>query len=132
LETLAQLALLHLVTEHQSHVRFPFRIVTHSDNTTAEATGNSLFSTKMPLALVLECLSFFCSRKAIRLEVQHIAGASNDLADFLSRWNGSDALPSDILQSNRLRLPLSQLWALHPVPTIYPDSGTVPWIHLIA
>lgn len=132
LETLAQLALLHLVTEHQSHVRFPFRIVTHSDNTTAEATGNSLFSTKMPLALVLERLSFFCSRKAIRLEVQHIAGASNDLADFLSRWNGSDDLPSDILKSNRLRLPLSQLWALHPVATVYPDSGTVPWIHLIA
>ena len=54
LETLAQIALVYITIQFFPGSRIPIKIPTLSDNTTAEAVSNKLFSTQMPIALFLE------------------------------------------------------------------------------
>ena len=61
LETLAQIALVYVAIQFFPGARIPIRIPTLSDNTTAEAVSNKLFSTSMPIAFFLEKLSLLIS-----------------------------------------------------------------------
>lgn len=83
LETLAQIALVFLVTRILPGFRLPLRTSTLSENTAAEAVSNKFFSTHMPLALFLERLSILISSSNVQVDVNRIAGVSNDLADAL-------------------------------------------------
>ena len=89
LETLAQMALVFMVIRMHPGFRIPIRISTLSDNTAAESSSNRLFSTSMPLALFLEKLSLLISKSSVEVSTSHIAGHDNDVADKLSRWDGS-------------------------------------------
>ena len=86
-ETLAQLAIVKLMTLNIPAQRYALRISSLSDNTGAEAGVNSLFTTKTPLAFFLEKLCITATTTGIHLDVSHISGKSNELADAISRWN---------------------------------------------
>ena len=107
--------------------RIPIRIPTLSDNTTAEATSNKLFSTAMPLALFLEKLSLLISGSCIEVDVSHIPGHDDDWADALSRWDGTGQPPHHFLLHDRYQLSLRQLWNLEHTPKLFPPDTKVPW-----
>ena len=98
-----------------------------SDNTTAEAVTNKLFSTQMPIALFLEKLSLLIASSHVDVEVSHIAGHSNDYADALSRWDGIGDPPHHFLHHDRFHLSLPQLWNLERHPTLHPPDTRLPW-----
>ena len=127
LETLAQLALVFVVTKFCPGARIPIRIPMLSDNTTAESLTNKLFSTQLPIALFLEKLSLLISSSNLEVDVSHIPGKSNDLADALSRWDGNDNPPHHFLLHDRFNLTLQQLWQLEKHPQLYPADIKVPW-----
>jgi hypothetical protein len=67
-ETLAQLAIVKLMTQHIPAQRYSLRISSPSDNTGAEAGVNSLFTTKTPLAFFLEKLCITATTTGIQLD----------------------------------------------------------------
>ena len=127
LETLAQIALVYITIQFFPGSRIPIRIPTLSDNTTAEATSNKLFSTSMPIALFLEKLSLLISSSCIEVDVSHIPGHNNDCADALSRWDGVGQPPHHFLLHDRYPLTLSQRWNLDTRPQLFPPDTQLPW-----
>ena len=127
LETLAQIALVFIVIRHFPGFRIPLRMAALSDNTAAESVSNKLFSTQMPLALFLEKLSLLVSSSSIEVAVSHIAGVSNDLADALSRWDGSGDPPHHCAPSDRFHLSLPELWEPYRAPQLCPPDAWLPW-----
>ena len=111
-----------------SHCRVRLTFPTRSDNTTAEASANSLFSTKFPLCLVLEKIGFLAALHAIKLDVTHIPGPQNDAADLLSRWDGQATLPSMFSPQHRTHLSLASLWQTHASASVYPPNSTLAWL----
>ena len=63
----------------------------------------------------------------IELDVSHIPGADNIIADDLSRWDFSDIIPHDFHQSERIHLSLRQLWHCSPSPTLHPPDSKLLW-----
>ena len=127
LETLAQIALVFLVVKHLPGFRIPLKIATWSDNTAAESVSNKLFSTQMPLALFLERLSLLISSSTIEVDISHIAGKSNDLADALSRWDQQNDPPPPFHINDRFHLSLQDLWHQAPSATLHPSDAWIPW-----
>ena len=127
LETLAQIALVYITIQFCPGSRIPIRIPTLSDNTTAEAISNKLFTTKMPLALFLEKLSMLVSVSNMEIDISHIPGHANDYADALSRWNGLGDPPHHFLLHDRFPLTLQELWHLETHPKLYPPDTHIPW-----
>ena len=127
LETLAQIALIFMTTRFQPGFRIPIRIPTLSDNSAAESVSNSLFTTTMPLALFTEKLSMLISSTGIEVDTSHIAGEHNDLADKLSRWDGTDNPPCHMLCQDRVQFTLDQLWSINPGPQLFPSNAWIPW-----
>ena len=127
LETLAQIALVFITIQFFPGSRIPIKVPTLSDNTTAEAVSNKLFSTQMHIALFLEKLSLLISSSNIDLDVSHIPGHANDYADALSRWHGEGDPPHLFLLHDRFPLHLSQLWHLERHPKLFPPDVTIPW-----
>ena len=127
LETLAQIALVYITTQYFPGSRIPIRIPMLSDNTTAEAVSNKLFSTQMPIALFLEKLSLLIASSHVDVEVSHIAGHSNDQADALSRWDGIGDPPHHFMYHDRFPLSLPTLWNLERHPTLHPPDTRLPW-----
>ena len=81
----------------------------------------------MPLALFLEKLSCLISASTIEVDVSHIAGKSNDLADALSRWDQLNDLPPPFQHSHRFLMTLEDLWTPAPSATLHPPSAWIPW-----
>ena len=127
LETLAQIALIFMITRFQPGFRIPIRIPTLSDNSAAESVSNSLFTTTMPLELFTEKLSILISSTGVDVDTSHIAGENNDLADKLSRWDGNHDPPCQMLVQDRFRFNLAQLWAVQPGPKLFPATAWIPW-----
>ena len=127
LETLAQIALVYITIQFFPGARIPIRIPTLSDNTTAEAVSNKLFSTTMPIALFLEKLSLLISTSSVEVDVSHIPGHDNDWADALSRWDGAGQPPHHFLLHDRYPLNLQQLWHLESKPKLLPPDTQIPW-----
>eukprot|EP00435_Cladocopium_sp_Y103_P009098 s5486_g2.t1 len=128
LETLAQLALLHTIIRLVGNCKLPFKLVTHTDNTGTESAVNSLFNTNFPLALVLERMSILIARHGLILDAQHVAGSSNDDADFLSRWDGTSPLPSQFPIESRVHLTLGNIWSIQVHPSVYPPNSSISWL----
>ena len=127
LETLAQIALVYIASRFFPGARIPIRIPTLSDNSTAEAVANKLFSTNMPIALFLEKLSLLISSSSLEVDVTHIPGHDNVFADSLSRWNGEGSPPHHFLHHDRFPLTLHQLWNLDHHPKVFPVNTQLPW-----
>lgn len=127
LETLAQMALVFTVIRMHPGFRIPIKISTLSDNTAAESSSNRLFSTSMPLALFLEKLSLLISKSSVEVSTSHIAGHDNDIADKLSRWDGSNPIPFNLNASDRVSFSLQDLWLNQSHPRLVPPDVWIPW-----
>ena len=126
-ETLAQLAIVKLLTRLIPAQRYALRISSLSDNTGAEAGINTLFTTKTPLAYFLEKLCITATSTGIHLDVSHISGKSNVLADAISRWNFLDAPPTEVSLENRHRMTLPELWLGRSRVAVFPSHTSLSW-----
>ena len=126
-ETFAQFCLLYSLCYFLPGQRFSVTLKSLSDNTAAEANSNFLFTTKVPLCYFVERLCMLISTVHAELDVSHIAGHSNDLADRISRLPLEDPLPPDLKASERIRLPLSEIWFPFHKPTVFPKGAKVAW-----
>ena len=127
LETLAQIALVFITTRFQPRFRIPIGIPTLSDNSAAESVSNSLFTAAMPLALFTEKLSILISSTGIDVDTSHIAGERNELADKLSRWDGTRDPPCHMISQDRVHFTLPQIWTISPGPQLFPPTAWIPW-----
>ena len=126
-ECLAQIALLHCLSAALPGGRMHVRIPSWSDNTGAEAVSNKLFTSSYPLSIFAQRLALFSCFSGIELDTTHISGHRNELADWLSRWNGTDTLPSGIAPEFRVRLDLRQLWFRERCVSFHPADFKPPW-----
>ena len=126
-ETLAQIGLLFTLCSLLPSQRFALTLRSQSDNTAAESTANSLFTTKSPLCFFVERLCLLTASVHAQLDVTHIPGYANELADTLSRMDVSHPLPPNINASERIRIPLSQLWFPTREATVFPKGASVRW-----
>ena len=126
-ETLAQIALLYSLCKYFPAQRFAITLRTQSDNTGAESSANSMFTTKSPLCFFVERLCLLTATVHAHLDVSHIPGYANDLADKLSRLDLDQPIPADIEASERIRLPLANLWHPSSQIEIFPKGSSVQW-----
>jgi len=80
-ETLAQIALLFIASRVFPAHRFPICLRTLSDNTGAESGSNKLRSMSYPLWVFLEKLCLLSGSSGMEIDVSHIPGAQNIIAD---------------------------------------------------
>ena len=126
-ETLAQMCLLHMFCKIAPANRVPLILKTVSDNTGAEAGSNKLFTTKVPLCLFLERLCLLTSFCHAVLDVSHISGPSNELADAISRWDQISLPPYGLKLSERFLISLEHLWFPKPEIKVYPENSSLAW-----
>ena len=127
-ETLAQIALLFVTARFFPAHRMPICLKTLSDNTGAESGSNKLWSMSYPLSIFLERMCLLSAILGMEIDVNHIPGALNILADDLSRWNQSDHPPHSFRLVDRIRIPLPDLWHIRRSPTLVPASASIPWL----
>lgn len=129
LEALAQLANLHLLTRSHSNHRVNLNFTTNTDNTSAEARLNNLFSTKYPMNKLCTRVSFLLAKHNIILDAQHVPGEYNDLADALNFWRGqvNDPLPAQVSPTDRVRFSLQHLWQFQSHPNTHPSNLRLHW-----
>lgn len=127
LEALAQIALIWITAQLFPGHRLPICLKSLSDNTGAEASSNAMFTMSQPLCFFIEKLCLISVQTGIEIDVSHIPGHDNYIADDLSRWNPSDTIPHKFLASERIRLSLPDLWVKPKRPSFTPTNLTVPW-----
>jgi len=126
-ETLAQMALLHIFAFQYPHQRLRVILPTVSDNTSAEAGVNQLFTTSEPLCFFLEKIGQLSSSLNVDMDTSHISGVDNVTADLLSRWDFESILPTGFTQSNRVKLTLSDLWMTKSSLRVVPPNLQLLW-----
>ena len=127
LEALAQIALIWITAQMFPGHRLPICLKSLSDNTGAEASSNAMFTMSQPLCFFIEKLCLVSVQTGIEIDVSHIPGHDNYIADDLSRWNQSDEIPHSFLASERIRISLSDLWVKPKCPCFTPANLSVPW-----
>ena len=80
----------------------PFALPTGSDNTSAEAGLNSLFTATEPLSRFLRLAATWAEARQVELVVSHVSGERNQFADALRRARLSGVKHR---ASDRLRFP---------------------------
>ena len=126
-ECLAQIALLHCASAVTSSGRLHVRIPSWTDNTGAEAVANKLYTSRYPLCMFAQRLALFSCFTAMELDTTHISGPRNELADWLSRWNGTDPLPNGLDPAFRIPLDLRQLWHRANSVALFPAQSQLDW-----
>ena len=126
-ETLAQLALAITARHAMGASAWQFALPAASDNTTAEARTEKLWSTAEPLGTFLKLAAGWAARHHVELLITHLAGEQNTWADELSRGNTSRFRHR---AAERYRLPLQSFMdftgciALRPPEAAWPDALT--------
>ena len=92
-ETLAQIALLFVTARFFPAHRMPICLKSLSDNSGAESGSNKLWSMAYPLSIFLERMCLLSATLGIEIDVSHIPGSQNVLADDLSRWDQTGPPP---------------------------------------
>ena len=119
-ETLAQLALA-MVAHRRLHSRhFKFVLPTASDNTSAEAGINKLFTTTEPLCRFLKLVAAWSAQNNVQLAVSHLAGEKNVWADELSRAKLQRFAKR---AAGRERIPLAMLGSPQGVVALHPSHA---------
>ena len=126
-ETLAQMGLVLLLASCFPGGRLKICVPSWCDNTGAESTSNKLFCTSLPLAFFAQKLSLLSWHTGISLDVHHVAGFENTIADHLSRWMEGEELPSGFSLDDRFRLSWEMLWRFKPDVRIWPESHGLLW-----
>ena len=84
-ELLAQTGLLLMCIFLRRHRRFALGVRQSTDNSPTEGALNKLFTTSSPLCKFVQVFACWASLGNINVELNHIPGTANDLADGLSR-----------------------------------------------
>ena len=126
-ETLAQIALMFILSRNSPGYRFPLRIASLTDNSGTESGGNKLFSTTFPMNLFLEKLTILCTSSGMELDLSHISGERNDEADALSRWDFTGDPPFGHALHNRVHITLPELWSTTPPVAVHPSDTYLSW-----
>ena len=126
-ELLAQMCLLFCFHRLLPGHRLNITVRSLSDNSGAEATGNKLFATTFPLCLFAERLCILSSLLNASLDISHISGASNELADAISRWDMQHLPPYGLKHEHRIRIALQSIWNPRSSFCIYPLGQSVSW-----
>ena len=84
-ELLAQTALLVMCIQLRRHRRFALCTRQCTENSPTEGALNKLFTTSTPLSKFVQVFACWASAGNVSVEVNHIPGEDNDLADGLSR-----------------------------------------------
>ena len=84
-ETPTQLALAMMAKHRLTAKHWKFCLPTASDNTSAEAGTNKVFTTAQLLCDFLRDVAAWSACNHVRLQVTHVAGEKNTWADELSR-----------------------------------------------
>jgi hypothetical protein len=105
----------------------PICLKSLSDNSGAESGSNKLWSMTYPLAIFLERMCLISAMLGMEIDVSHIPGSQNILADDLSRWDQSGTPPHDFQLTDRIRISLSDLWNIRRSPTLVPMHANIPW-----
>ena len=126
-EALAQIALLFIASRIFPAHRFPLCLKTLSDNTGAESGSNKLWSMSYPLCVFLEKLCLLSGATGMEIDVSHIPGSDNIIADDLSRWDGIQPIPHSFTPSERFRLDLHSIWNIRQSPSLVPCEAKIPW-----
>ena len=127
LETLAQIALLWMTSKFFPSHRLPICLRSLSDNTGAEASSNKLFTMSRPLCFFVEKLCLLSAKTGMEIDVGHIPGHDNQIADDLSRWDESTPIPHSFVQADRVRISLKYLWIDQVKPSFAPPNLDLPW-----
>ena len=123
-ELLAQLVLFVLRARMQPASKCRARLRASTDNTPSEGAGNKLFSTAAPLRHVLHALSAWCACFRCELELDHVQGESNVLADGLSRE--LDSALSSVQPSRRLVVDLDEMCGVKIPQRVFPADAKIP------
>ena len=126
-ETFAQFCLLYTLCSLLPGQHFSITLKSLSDNTAAEANSNFLFTTKVPLCFFMERMCMLIATVHAELDVSHIAGHSKELADKISRLSLDQPLPANLNASDRIRLPLSEIWFPFRSSKVFPKGSSVTW-----
>ena len=117
-ELLAQVVLFVLRAQLRPPTRCRVRLSALTDNTPAEGAGNKLFTTAEPLRHVVRCLALWCAALKCEIELDHVQGELNDLADGLSR--GKDSAFSSVAASRRLAVSLDDVCRVSHGSRLFP------------
>ena len=79
------------------------------------------------MGFFLEKLSLLSTATSIDLDVSHISGPQNELADAVSRWDGISHPPCDFLLADRVRFTLQDLWHVKSQVSLHPSNAYIPW-----
>ncbi len=126
-ETLAQIALLFIASKVFPAHRFPICLRTLSDNSGAESGSNKLWSMSYPLCVFLEKLCLLSCATGMEIDVSHIPGAQNTIADDLSRWDGIQPIPHGFEDHERFTISLQSIWHVRQSPSLVPSNAVIPW-----
>ena len=126
-ETLAQIALLFIAARTFLAHRFPICLRTLSDNSGAESGSNKLWNMSYPLCVFLEKLCLLSGATGMEIDVSHIPGAQNVIADDLSRWDGIQPIPHDFSPQERFTVDLESIWHVRHSPSLVPNHAEIPW-----
>ena len=126
-ETLAQIALLYVTSKFFPAHRMPICLKSLSDNSGAESGSNKLWSMAYPLSIFLEKMCLLSAMLGMEIDVNHIPGAQNVVADDLSRWDQLPPPPHSFNLQDRIRIPLTELWQIRTSPTLIPTAASIPW-----
>lgn len=85
LELLAQLVGFLLWGDVAARMAITMSIRSYTDSETAVRTSSKWYARRDPMASILRAMAFICDRYSITLEMQHIPGKSNRVADSISR-----------------------------------------------
>ena len=121
------MALLHTFAFQYPHQRLRVILPTVSENTSAEAGVNQLFTPSEPLCFFLEKIGQLSSSLNVDVDTSHISGVDNVIADLLSRWDFESPLPTGFTPSNRVRLTLSELWMIKSSLRVVPQNLQLLW-----
>ena len=94
-----------------------------SDNSGAESVCKKLYTSKVPLKLFVRKLAMWSSVTGTFLDCSHIAGEKNEDADWLSRRDGTAALPGKFLLENRIQLSLEEFWNVSFKVSLLPSDA---------
>lgn len=86
-----------------------------------------MFTTTKPLCYFVEILATLATKTGIELDVSHIPGESNVIADDLSRWSFTSDIPHGFAAESRVRFTLRDLWEPCLRCTKYPSDAHVLW-----
>ena len=128
-EALGQIALVHCLSAVTPGGRLFVRMSSWCDNTGAESVNDKLFTSDWPLAPFVQRLAVCSVETGVELDISHISGEKNELADSLSRWASGmlQDLPCSCQLSFRIPIDLRSLWKHERRAHIYPADAYVPW-----